>query len=254
MGKKYEWSLQKRKTENYFEIEQLELKAKTTMLSPMELDLKHCLKTRLLQLLREEKIKWYQRSKANKLLQGDSNTKYFHLVANGKYRKTRIFQLEDDSQIIEGDALKSYITDFYKGLFGPSHDENLSLDESRNADIPQISAEDNEKLTVVFTENEVKNAVFQMKHNKAPSPDDFPVEFYQIFWEIIKGDLMTLFKVFHEGKLPLFNLNFGIITLLPKQKEATQITSFQPKLWNHYASTKTERSNTHNTILSYLSS
>jgi hypothetical protein len=39
---------------------------------------------------------------------------------------------------------------------------------------------------------------------------------------------MALFKEFHEGKLPLFNLNFGIITLLPKQKEATHITQYCP--------------------------
>jgi hypothetical protein len=38
---------------------------------------------------------------------------------------------------------------------------------------------------------------------------------------------MTLFKDFYEGKLPLFNLNFGIITLLPKQKEATYIIQFR---------------------------
>jgi hypothetical protein len=37
------------------------------MLSPQELDVKHCLKIRLMQLLREEEIKWYQRSKANNL-------------------------------------------------------------------------------------------------------------------------------------------------------------------------------------------
>jgi hypothetical protein len=62
-----------------------------------------------------------------------------------------------------------------------------------------------------------------MKHNKASCPDGFPTEFYQAFWEVIKGDLMALFKDFHEGRLPLFSLNFGIITLLPKQKEATHI-------------------------------
>jgi len=31
------------------------------------------------------------------------NTKYFHLVANGKHRKTRIFQLVDGDKIIQGD-------------------------------------------------------------------------------------------------------------------------------------------------------
>lgn len=39
---------------------------------------------------------------------------------------------------------------------------------------------------------------------------------------------MALFSEFHKGDLPLFSLNFGIITLLPKQKEATQIQQFRP--------------------------
>jgi hypothetical protein len=40
-------------------------------------------------------------------LEGDSNTKYFQLVASEKYRKTRIFQLQHGDRIIEGDqALK----------------------------------------------------------------------------------------------------------------------------------------------------
>ena len=39
---------------------------------------------------------------------------------------------------------------------------------------------------------------------------------------------MLLFAEFHKGNLPLFSLNFGIITLLPKQKEATQIQQFRP--------------------------
>ena len=61
------------------------------------------LKSRLIQLLREEEIKWYQRGKNLKLLFGDMNTKYFHLVANGKHRKTKNFQLEDGDKIIQGD-------------------------------------------------------------------------------------------------------------------------------------------------------
>jgi hypothetical protein len=67
-----------------------------------EIDLKHYLNNRLAELLREE-IKWYQQAKVKELLEGDSNTKYFQLVANGKYRKTRIFQLQQGDRIIEGD-------------------------------------------------------------------------------------------------------------------------------------------------------
>jgi hypothetical protein len=80
----------------------------------------------------------------------------------------------------------------------------------------------------LFTETEVKEALFQMEHNKAPRPDGFPVEFYQVFWEVIKADLMALFHDFHKGELPLFSLNFGIITLLPKCQEAIKIQQYRP--------------------------
>jgi hypothetical protein len=42
-------------------------------------------------MLREEELKWYQRSKAKHLVEGYSNTMYFHILANGGHRKSRIF-------------------------------------------------------------------------------------------------------------------------------------------------------------------
>jgi hypothetical protein len=66
-----------------------------------------------------------------------------------------------------------------------------------------------------------------MEHNKAPGPDGFPAEFYQVCWEIIKDDLMELFREFHNGNLPLYSLNFGTIILLPKSREATRIQQYR---------------------------
>ena len=67
-----------------------------------------------------------------------------------------------------------------------------------------------------------------MDHNKAPGPDGFPAEFYQQFWDVIKGDLMQMFHDLHNGDLPLFSLNFGVITLLPKTQEASKIQQYRP--------------------------
>jgi hypothetical protein len=39
---------------------------------------------------------------------------------------------------------------------------------------------------------------------------------------------MALFKEFHNGSLPLFHLNYGIIMLLPKNKEAINIKQYHP--------------------------
>jgi len=67
-----------------------------------------------------------------------------------------------------------------------------------------------------------------MEHNKASGPDGFPVEFYQVFWNLIKDDLMALFTDFHKEELNLYSLNFRIITLIPKIQEATKIQQYRP--------------------------
>ena len=107
-------------------------------------------------------------------------------------------------------------------MFGQPDENGISLVECRINGISQVTETENEILISAFTEIEVKEAVFQMEHNKAPGPDSFPAEFYQVFWEIIKEDLMALFKDFHEERLPLYSLNFGVITLLPKIVEANR--------------------------------
>jgi hypothetical protein len=104
----------------------------------------------------------------------------------------------------------------------------VSLDESSVGDIPQVSTEENDLLIANFSEEEVRESIFQMEHNKAPGLDGFPPEFYQVFWNIIKDDLMALFEEFHSGTLPLHSLNFGTIILLPKSSEAREIQQYRP--------------------------
>ena len=116
------------------------------------------------------------------------------------------------------DNLKIYITEYYKRLFGEPDKNNVSLNENYNHDIPQLSAEENNLLIAEFSIKEVSEAISQMELNKASGPDGFPVEFYQTFWEVIKEDLMAMFSQFHQGGLPLYKLNFGVITLLSKKE------------------------------------
>jgi hypothetical protein len=52
------------------------------------------------------------------------------------------------------------------------------MDETLRYDIPQVSEEENQVLTAPFSEEEVKMAIFDMEHNKAPGPDGFSTEFY----------------------------------------------------------------------------
>jgi hypothetical protein len=67
-----------------------------------------------------------------------------------------------------------------------------------------------------------------MERNKAAGPDGIPIEFYQHYWDIIKGDMLEMFHDFHRGSLDIRRLNYGVITLIPKVKEAEKIQEFRP--------------------------
>ena len=54
------------------------------------------------------------------------------------------------------------------------------------------------------------------------------MNFTIIFGELIKGDLMQMFRELHNSDLPLFSLNFGVITLLPKTQDASKIQQYKP--------------------------
>lgn len=80
----------------------------------------------------------------------------------------------------------------------------------------KLTLEDREMLIASFSMEEIKNAVFGIKHNKAAGPDGLPIEFYQEFWEDIKHDLKELFDAFNAGKLDIARLNHGVISLILK--------------------------------------
>jgi hypothetical protein len=74
-------------------INSLDIKAETVPLSESERTRKKEANERLLCLRREEETKWAQRAKVKYIQEGGDNTKYFHLIANGKHRKKKYSNL-----------------------------------------------------------------------------------------------------------------------------------------------------------------
>jgi hypothetical protein len=218
--------LEKEKLMNIIDV--LDRKAEISPLNMEERENLRKANDGLAKLRRDEESKWAQRAKIKHVQEGGDNTKYFHLIANGKNRRKRIFQLEQEEGTIIGQQnLKEYISEYYKNMFGPPAPTSCELIESAREDINQLSNEENEILVPSFTEQEVHEAILQMEKNKAPGPDGFPAEFYQKFWETVKNDIMALFISFQNGELPLFHLNFGTIVFLPKKENANQIQQYR---------------------------
>jgi hypothetical protein len=91
-----------------------------------------------------------------------------------------------------------------------------------------VTREENEMLNAPFTEEEIKTAVFDSYSEGAPGPDGFTFLFYQKFWEVVKTDLINLFRDFEKNEADLFRLNFSLVTLIPKEADAKNLKKFRP--------------------------
>jgi hypothetical protein len=78
----------------------------------------------LRKLVDEEGVKLKQRARDKFILDGDENSKHFHLLAKCKRRKLKIVSLTHDDKTVQGEAVGYF---FYKNLFGPSQETSISL-------------------------------------------------------------------------------------------------------------------------------
>lgn len=92
----------------------------------------------------------------------------------------------------------------------------------------KLSDYDNESLGKEFNMQEIKDVIFDMRVNSAPGPNGFGVSFFQTFWDSLKEDVLATFDDFHKGQLDIQRLNYGVITLVPKAKEANIIKQYRP--------------------------
>jgi hypothetical protein len=79
-----------------------------------------------------------------------------------------------------------------------------------------------------FSEQEIKVALDDMKKNSAPGLDGLHVQFYKCFWNHVREPVMEMFNKFYVGELNLSRLNYGLISLIPKLKEANNIKQYSP--------------------------
>jgi hypothetical protein len=118
--------------------------------------------------------------------------------------------------------------EYYKVLFSGESRGAASLGEHFWESDNLITSGENDGLTAPFSKLEIKEAVFGSYSDGAPGPDGLSFLLYQKFWDIVKGDLFRLVKVFQDGKLDLFRLNYATLTLITKVEDASKMKNFRP--------------------------
>jgi hypothetical protein len=90
--------------------------------------------------------------------------------------------------------------------------------------------DDNDKIVLSspYLEKYIIMAIGGMKTESAPGPNGFTILFFKKLWPVIKKELMRMVIDFNGGKLDLKRLNYGVITLVQKIKEANTIRQYKP--------------------------
>ncbi|GKV42979.1 hypothetical protein SLEP1_g50328 [Rubroshorea leprosula] len=207
-------------------IAALDLKAETSALSAEEVDLR---KNSFLQLWRCQKMKesmWRQKARKSWMKDGDAITKFFHRCVKGRRRRNEIVSIQVGDKVTDQvNEIKEEVANYFEKIFSEDRWQRPHLD---GIAFKMISEDENSLLLAPFSEEEVKQAVWNCDCSKAPGPDGFNFRFVREMWEEIKDDMMGYVEDFYKhGKL-VKGINSSFIVLIPKVINPQKIEEFRP--------------------------
>ncbi|XP_019434814.1 PREDICTED: uncharacterized protein LOC109341364 [Lupinus angustifolius] len=166
--------------------------------------------TELMNALVVEESFWKEKAKINWYIMSDKNTSFFHRVTKIKQGTKSLSMLKyGDSVLTNHDDIANHVLDYYTNLFASP---NITAPNSVIQDvIPRlVTDEGNSMLTQLPSITEIKDAVFALNGEAAPSPDGFSGCFFQKIWDIIKTEGAD--RVEDCRPIALANFQFKIIT------------------------------------------
>ena len=167
------------------------------------------------------------RSKAKWYNEGEQSSKYFLNLEKSRYnaRTCRVL-LDSGKEIHNQDVILAKQREFYVDLYASDPSIDFSLTNDQNIYIPEHMQQ---SFEYEFNIEELKLAIMSMKKNKMPGKDGISVDFYQRFWEIIKGPMFEMVtESFYKSKIPL-SMSEGILNLIPKgNKDARLLKNLRP--------------------------
>jgi hypothetical protein len=115
-----------------------------------------------------------QRSRITYLAEGDANTRFFHLQACHRNKKSFIPTITvDDVEIIHEEAKREAINTYFEEILGPSAPDSINLDFPRLC----VPTSDLPSLDYCFSEEEVWETIKELPSDRAPGPMVLPTYF-----------------------------------------------------------------------------
>ncbi|KAL0926287.1 hypothetical protein M5K25_002504 [Dendrobium thyrsiflorum] len=171
---------------------------------------------------------WNQRAKAKWHEEGDTNSKFFHNFASARRNGNFIRQIkdEDNNLIEEVEQIEEVFLKFFKKKWR-SRECNLTGWPLINED-QHLTFLEREMLSVEFTKEELKIAVFQQGKNKAPGFDGVTPSFFKSYWSIAEDITWKAIDGFFKSGDMYAEWKDTMIVLISKIKNPVLPSNYRP--------------------------
>lgn len=121
----------------------------------------------------------------------------------------------------ENDKMRETVMTHFKELYEEEFRIRPRLD---GLSFKNINMDSRQNIEAVFTEEEVLAALKCCNGDKAPRPDGFNMNFIPVYWDVIKDDVMNVFKEFHQNRKFVRSLNVTFFVLIAKKKRGRSLS------------------------------
>nr|GFB55136.1 RNA-directed DNA polymerase, eukaryota, reverse transcriptase zinc-binding domain protein [Tanacetum cinerariifolium] len=169
-----------------------------------------------------------QKANIELLREGDTNTSFFHKVVKGRKHLSRIKSIcDEDGRRFFGDEIPEQFVKHFQQFLGMER-KTQSMEGNREMFINKLSEEEAIEMIHQVIELEIKQALFDIDNDKAPSPDGFISCLFKKAWPIMGKDVSDAIKEFFlTGKFPK-EVNATMIYLIPKMATPNKVSDFRP--------------------------
>ena len=135
-----------------------------------------------------------QKARVNWLKNGDSCTKFYHSTLRWRRLRNEVKGVEVGGQWCEEPCTVCLeAKKLFEKRFKATRDYGVRLD---GVEFKSLSVEENMSLIAIFSEEEIRNAVWQCEGTKSLSSHGFNFNFLKNCWEIIKDDIVAVVTLF----------------------------------------------------------
>lgn len=209
------------------EIEKLDILDDTFGLEEYEIVRRNEASAILIQKFEQKAKLQAQKAKVRWLKEGDVNSSFFHRAIVQRRKKAEIQGLfVGDEWTEDPRKIKESVKNHFENQFRSKQRIKVTLPSDLTN--KKIKSEEKDWLIRKFSENEVKEAVWECDSDKSPGPDGFNFHFVKASWDIINYDLLKVLEEFHSNGRFIKGSNSSFITLIPKKEGASTLNDYMP--------------------------